>query len=233
MSFESFKVKRKGLDLFFSFCNVGLGFALFSFSAFVLMSIALLQICFFTIKREPTKVMVLIVLLLGALLSVEYFSPDTQDSATELITVQNILESPTNGLSGRFSDLGTMRSTMAYLRNKPFSPVGIGYSSNLFFGDSGIIEYYLRGSLPLVVVIYGGLLAFLRKNLLMKRDAWHVFVVILIFELGFTSLTDFHVLYFLPVLIVYFNDLRSSSIADPVQLVSRSLRTPSLLPRIC
>jgi hypothetical protein len=212
INFETYKVTPKRTSLFFACCYIGLGFALLSVSGLVLMSIAALQIFIYAIRNRPkTAITVSMVILTSVLLTAFWFSGEVEESVADAAAIENILGSPTNGLMGRFSDLGTLRSTMAYLRARPFSPVGVGYRSDLFFGDSGVIEYYLRGSLPLVLVIYGGLFAFLKTNLISRRDAWHIFIVFFLFEMGFTSLNDFHILYFLPVLVVYLNDLRCST----------------------
>jgi hypothetical protein len=123
----------------------------------------------------------------------------------------DVLSSPTSGFLGRFSQAGTLYSTVNYLKDSPFSPVGVGYRGDLFFGDCGPIEYYLRGSVFLVVAIYGGLFAFLRRNLLSKGDALFLFVIIVGFEVGLTALPQVRTLYLLPVVIVYLNSVRRQS----------------------
>ena len=73
------------------------------------------------------------------------------------------------------------------------------------------MEYYLRGSIFLVLTVYIGLFAFLRRNLIRRSDAYLLFAVITGFELGFGSLTYIRTLYLLPVFVVYLNDLRRAA----------------------
>jgi hypothetical protein len=84
----------------------------------------------------------------------------------------------------------------------------VSNSGELLFVDSGWVEYTLRGSVIFVLLIYGNLYFFLRRSLLVKTDRNWLFLVILTFELGFTSLTYYRTLYLLPFFIVFLNGSR-------------------------
>jgi len=227
LSFETYKVRHRAVDGLFALGYIVLGFLLFSVSGFVLMAAATLQVLFHMSWHRPkVLVTVLSVVLICGWVTVSRFADRVHD-VTEMatMTITNVLESPTNGLPGRFSQGGTLYSTLNYLRYKPFSPVGVGYRSDLFFGDSGFVEHYLRGSVFLLVAIYGGLFAFLGKNLISKADVTHLIAVILFFELGFSVLVSVRFLYLLPVLVVYLNDLRRSS--DPGHVPGSPINGPA------
>lgn len=209
MNFETYKVWRKPSSLAFAACYIVLCFALFSVSGLVFMSFATAQI-FLYVTQNNWKLLIAsaaVVLATATFLVERYIADLKVVVAYAGLAAEKAATSEVNGLSGRFSELGTLYSTVNYIADRPFSPVGMGYRTDLFFGDSGPVEYYLRGSLPLVLCIYGGLLVFLRRNLVSKRHAILLFFVILAFECGFTSLTYVRLLYLLPVVIVYLNDL--------------------------
>lgn len=209
LNFETYKLRKKTIFMGFSLSYIILGFALLSFSGMALMSFATFQIGHYIAqrRRKAFLIVISIVLVVSGAVLYRYFA-DIENLATAIDAVNTAVTSPTNGFLGRFSQLGTLFDTINYLRNHPFSPVGVSYRADLFFGDSGPVEYYLRGSIFLVLTVYIGLFAFLRRNLIRRSDAYLLFVVITGFELGFGSLTYIRTLYLLPVFVVYLNDLR-------------------------
>lgn len=124
----------------------------------------------------------------------------------------NIMTDKDGGFLGRFSSSsGSLLTNIAYLIDHPFSPVGMSYSSSLFYGDSGPIEYLLRGSVILLISIYFGLFYFLRSNMVSKKNAFLLFGFIVMFEIGYTTLTYFRFLYLLPFIVIYLNGLERES----------------------
>lgn len=191
---------------------IGLGFALLSVSGIILMSWATLELLWYMTRERPQPVVaVLILLCLCGPFTCKRYADEVEVMADAAALASESMASPTNGFSGRFSPGGTMYSTVDYIAEHPFRPVGVGYNSRLFFGDSGPVEHYLRGSFFLVAAVYGGLFLFLRKNLVSRRDAHHLFAVIMLFELGFSTLVNIRFLCILPALVVYLNDLRRSN----------------------
>ena len=212
INFETYKVYKDRWSLTFAICYVGLTFALLSFTGMALTALAILQIMRYSTKRRLKLTLALsgVVALLG-LSALYIYVPYLEDWGAAWKFVSAIITSPSNGFLGRFTEVGTLYGTINYIRTRPFTPVGVGFRSDLMFGDSGPVEYYLRGSIWLVLSVYGGLFVFLRTNLISK---WHVrslFWVILAFETGFSSLGYFRTLYLLPVFVIYLNDLSRAS----------------------
>lgn len=209
MNFETYRVSKKPSDLFFALCYVCLCSAMQSFTGMALLSLALFQLLRYSAKRRPKATFAVLALFpVMAFAALQHYLPEAEDRAAATRLVTAALGSETNGILGRFSDLGTLRTTVNFIQDRPFTPVGIGYRSDLFFGDAGFVEYFLRGSVPLLIAIYLGFYTFLKQNLLSRRDVRLIFLVTIAFELGFSSLTYIRTLYLFPAFIVYLNDLR-------------------------
>ena len=118
------------------------------------------------------------------------------------------------GFRGRYLSGGTIAGSMSYIAEHPLRPVGLSYSTDVFYGDSGPVEQLLRGSVPLLLLVYGGVIVWVRAEV---RDAGHrrqLLVALLLFELGFSSLTFFRFSLLLPFVVAYLNhvsDLRPRS----------------------
>jgi len=212
LNLETAKVTGRRIFVIFAACFVFLTVALLSFTGFILGALAFAQMLRYASVQRPKVVagFVIVVCMVSCAVVKQYdLTLDDWVQATK--AASDVLSSPTSGFLGRFSQAGTLYSTVNYLKDSPFSPVGVGYRGDLFFGDCGPIEYYLRGSVFLVVAIYGGLFAFLRRNLLSKGDALFLFVIIVGFEVGLTALPQVRTLYLLPVVIVYLNSVRRQS----------------------
>jgi hypothetical protein len=153
---------------------------------------------------------------LGALALVGFFfafppsSAAIQNARDAAQAVVMLTTSTSGGFGGRLAAGGTLDYNIRYIRAHPFGPVGVSNSPTLLFVDSGWVEYMLRGSVPLLVVIYGSLYLFLKRSLLSKADRLWLFAVILAFELGFTSLTYQRMLCLLPFAVIFLNDVRRS-----------------------
>jgi hypothetical protein len=111
------------------------------------------------------------------------------------------------GLASRYAADGLLAGNLMYLSRHPLEPVGFAFSERLYYGDSGYVVNLVRGSVPLIALMYGGLFLFLRSNLRTPRVAMWIFLVILAFEVGFTPLQYFRFVGFAPFMIVYLNSL--------------------------
>ena len=60
----------------------------------------------------------------------------------------------------------------------------------------------VRGSLPLTIMVYGGLLVFLRSNLRSPGPAIAIWLAVMAFEVGFTPLQYFRFVGFVPLILV-------------------------------
>ncbi|WP_141493445.1 hypothetical protein [Bacillus thuringiensis] len=123
------------------------------------------------------------------------------------LTMDQTFSSHSNGVLGRYSDNGNLAGNLDYINEHPFRPIGFGYSPEIFYGDSGIVEYLTRGSVLLVLSMYGALFLFLKNNLYSKKIAYSLFILIVLFEIGFTVLTYGRMLYLLPFVVLYLNSL--------------------------
>lgn len=206
INLEAYKAKRQKLLMTFSFCYLFLILCLLSVSGLVLGSVGAVQLVFFawsSIQRKFVAAAVLCVFLaLAAFGSSKIRWKESLDVAKE------ILQNPGNGLTGRFLPGGTMYYDLVYLKDHPFSPVGTSYRTDFMFGDCGPVEYLLRGSLPFLLIVYGGFYYFLRRNLISSRHAYFLFAVFLAFEFGITALVYVRTFYLLPVFVVYLNSLQ-------------------------
>ncbi len=175
-----------------------------SFTAYALLALAVIQLChglgWARTRRFGIVAGVVIIAVVAA------GSGDT--NLDELWwRVGETLASPTNGLQGRYSGSGGLTSNLDYIARNPFSPIGLGYSEQLVYGDSGPVTYMIRGSVPLLIAVYGGLFLFFWKNLRSRRDALFLFLVYIGFETGYGNLEYLRTQYLLPFLVVYMNSL--------------------------
>jgi amino acid transporter len=93
------------------------------------------------------------------------------------------------GFRGRYSESGNLQENIRHIFDDPLEPLGLSYDANFFFGDSGPVEYALRGSILLPFVIYGLFALFLWVNARRVPGVGHLFMVTVLFEIGFTILT--------------------------------------------
>jgi hypothetical protein len=213
---QTYRLKGRKLFLIFAFCYLFLIAALLSVSGLVLAALGSLQLLWlfwFSVRRRWFWG--------GALLAVVGLIAGFQllDSVLKNWTnvregAKIILTSSDSGFLGRLTSGGTLRYSVEYLQYHPFSPVGVADREGLMFQDSGLVEYLLRGSIILVLLVYGGLFFFLKRSLLSRTDATWLFLVILGFELGFTALTNFRALYLLPFIVAYLNGLRRNETSE-------------------
>lgn len=209
--------KRRGQKslLIFAVCYLFLTACLLSVSAVVFAAVGFCQLAFhFWSSTRYKFVSALAVLCL--VVTVGALWGTAVDWRNSVDVVKGILQDPGAGLAGRISPGGTMYESLEYLKSHPFSPVGASIREGLVFGDDGPLEYALRGSIPLLLLVYGGLFYFLRRNLLRKADAYFLFTAIVIFESGYTTLINIRALYLIPVFCAYLNSLATDQSTDTV-----------------
>ena len=179
---------------------------LLSVSAVVFAFAGLAQIFFFVWSSLRHKflwaVISVFVLLLCMLIWGSALAQSGADKA-----VLDIIRNPGSGLGGRYLPGGTMYYDVSYIAEHPFSPVGASFKEDMVAGDGGLVEYMLRGSLPLLLLMYGGVLYFLRRNLQSRSQAYYFFVIIVAFEIGMTTLVNYRALFLFPAMVVYLNHL--------------------------
>lgn len=121
--------------------------------------------------------------------------------------VQKRLDSNINGYRARYEVNSPVIKDLEYVRAHPFSPVGVRYSPDLWFVDCGPVEYLLRGSVVLLVCIYGGFWVFLRHNVQQSRLSTALFLMFIAFEFGFDNLIDLRTIALLPCVVVFVNNI--------------------------
>ena len=110
--------------------------------------------------------------------------------------VSRVIGNESNGLLSRYNtNTGVASGSIVYLYLHPFAPIGLadvaggsGPLTGQILGDSGPVNYLLRGGLVLLGAVYGGLWVFLRGTVGNKRVAVWLWGVTLAFELGFSAL---------------------------------------------
>lgn len=122
--------------------------------------------------------------------------------------VMGTFSSSGNGFLGRYDSHSLLSSTIDYIKEHPLHPIGLGYSENLFFTDSGPIIYWLRGSIFLVAAMYIGLLGVIMNNSRRAYLGLLLFCFFMLFELGYPNLIYMRTVYLVPFIIAYLNYLR-------------------------
>jgi hypothetical protein len=206
VNLQAYKVKCKRWFIAFSVCYLFLIAFLLSVSALAFVAVGSFQLAahFWSAIRHK---LAWVTVALSAVLVTAVSWSHAINWGSSLDVVKAILQDPANGLSGRLLPGGTMYYDLQYLQEHPFSPVGTSFREGFMFGDCGPVEYMLRGSLPLLLLMYGGFVYYLQRNVISRSHAVFFFVAVVIFELGITTLISLRALYLIPVFIVYLNSL--------------------------
>lgn len=213
MCFTMYKKEGKLIQLVFSILYVWFIFNLSSNGGYIFFSVATIQLMYYFIKYKTLKAFGLIsIISVSALFVLEEVMNVFNKYST---IISRTLSSDQNGISGRYSNDGILSGNIDYIKDNIFMPVGFGNSPDLFFGDSGLMEYMLRGSIPLVILMYAGLFLFLKRNLYSNYSVVIVLVAILIMDFGAQTLLSFRTLFILPFLIIYLNDIHIRKVRNP------------------
>jgi hypothetical protein len=216
---RAYRVTRKKIFLFFSVCYLVFTWALLSVTGLVLGTVATAQMVGsgWSQKRrnwlKPIAALLALEVIVFAVIGIDSIG---RVGNTSIQIVKEVLTSRDNGFLGRWLPGSVMYFDIDYLYRHPLSPVGVSYRPEFNFVDCGILEHALRGSVFLVALIYGGLFSFLRRNLIAKGDAYFLFLVLIGFEIGFSSLTFFRTLYLIPIFVICFNELRRIEAASTI-----------------
>jgi hypothetical protein len=208
LNWETYKIRKSGLSILFAISELILLVALTSFTSLALATLAMAQMGSWLWKRSrrafvAVSLCVVMIMMAGGRLLL-----DQLEGTVPLPELGvTLLNSDNNGPLVRYGSGGDLRPTMRYLYNNPLSPIGFATPSYVYIVDSGPLEYLLRGSVPLLMLIYFGLYRFLRYNLVSRSHALTLFFVIIAFETGFTAFTYFRTLYLLPFFVIYLKQI--------------------------
>lgn len=207
-NFRHFTRRGSKLSFVLALIFIGLSIPLQSVTSYLFVAFAAGQIVvhFSLHRRRLMRLTTVATVLAIAVFAVQ----DSTVQAAVSAVGREVIKSNTNGLGARYTAQGTLAPNIAYILEHPFAPTGLRYSSELWYVDSGPVEYVLRGSVLLALAIYAGFFLFLRANLTSRSTAYLVFGVYTAFEVGFSNLVYLRTLYFIPFLIVYLNTLESS-----------------------
>lgn len=216
--------------MFFAICHLVLCFSLTSHTSFVLSLAAVVELLCFTFKRHPKSTITttaLLIYLVSYTLTGFLGMYSWKDVAD--VTVA-FWQSGASGMS-RFGSEGGQTAQLAYLKNN-WAPIGLMQSDSInpLTTDNAPLDYVLRGSFPLLFLMYGGLWIFLRRNLDNASDRYHLLFSILATELGIEILPYSRSLCLLPGIVLLLIGL--DRIPEPVLKPTKSW-TPKIiwLPR--
>jgi hypothetical protein len=217
-NFRTYRVLGKKVFLVTAICYLLLTVGLLSVTGLLLGVFGAMQVFIFFWRRIPHRWLAVAACVgaTGILLGLWHAGPALRQWSETVQTAKSILLSQNNGFLGRLSPTGTMYPVLQYIREHPFSPLGFSRDSKIMTADVGLIAYFLRGSIFLVLWAYGGLFLFLRRSLLAKQDLWFVFGLIVAFETGFSIIGYVRMLFLLPFFVVYLNELRRHSDAESI-----------------
>ena len=232
-NWENYRMHRGSLALLFALCYFVLLLALTSFTSLGFAILAAAQVGVWSWKRGPRFCVVFSLSVVLVVLTAACSFAGQIDDVRDLPQFAELafLNGDRNGPLSRYGPEGTLRPAIAYLFEHPFSPIGlsrstsdleVGSAVHFFVGDSGPLEYLLRGSVPLLFLIYFGVYRFLRWNLAWRTHWVTLLAVILFFETGFSALTSSRTLFLLPFFVVYLNYTASVSARGPLRTVALS-----------
>jgi hypothetical protein len=218
VNWEKYKSTRRTRNLVFVVCELILLVAITSFTSFAFLLLALGQVAFWLWRHNRRALLasvaciVLALLLTGSALAEQirmlWENPEFAGA---------VLNSDNGGLLARYGAGGALSGTVDYIWRHPVAPIGFTEPTFLLPGDSGPLQYLLRGSIPLLILMYFGLYRFLRYNSTNLRHALTLFFSFLAFETGFAALPYFRTLFLLPFLVVYLRDAVPARSLDRVR----------------
>jgi hypothetical protein len=208
MALRAYEIRGRIFFLGLACGHLTLMILLRSTTAAIFASIACVQLGWLVWRRFPRVAGPAFLTALAAPIALGvYFAVRPADVVEAIRTA--VLGDQISGLFVRFRPYGLLAENLNYLSKHPLSPIGVSFSDSLYLGDSGVIVHLLRGSVPFLVAVYGGLFLFLRYNVASRSSAVWLWCVIALFEIGFTPLMYFRFVSFVPLLVVYLNSLES------------------------
>ena len=209
LNFYTFIFKNKIIYLIISF-NF-LFFLIFLNSStsfyFFLISIGLIM---FELFNLGNKKVLFFLIFIGCILVFFYYPTIINNYRfTNFDDYYTIRQSNVNGIATRYSKDSRFwfRENYEYIEANPFVGLGLNFNNKLFYTDNGYLLIYLRGSIYLFLLFYIGFINFLKRNIIGNKFFIISIIAYLLFELGYANLLNSRSLYFLPFLILYFNNL--------------------------
>lgn len=213
VTWEAFRCNGSRLAMAFALTYFILLLALASFTSLALAALAAAEAGSWLWKRNRH---IFCALVLGSALAVVFFLPMIAVQIDDMgalpqFAAGTFLNLEQSGLLSRYGPGGDLKGEMNYLSENPFSPIGLASPEfdetpqHFGVGDSGPLEYLVRGSIPLLLLLYYGLYRFLKHNLVVPAHVTKLFLVLIFFETGFSALTASRAYFLLPFFIVCLN----------------------------
>ena len=210
LNWETYRKRGNKLALWFALSELVLLVNLTSFTSLGLSVLALTQIGIWLWQRSRKLFAVAILSILSMVLIGARFVEDEIGGLDEMQLGVTRLNSAISGPLSRYAPGGNVvETTMNYVIRHPLSPIGFAPPISTDVIDSGPLEYILRGSIPLLFLIYLGLYRFLRHNLPSRIHVLTLFLVIVVFETGFTVLIYYRTACLLPFLVIWLSQISS------------------------
>jgi hypothetical protein len=216
VNLRSYKATGKSRYLIFAVGHAALCMTLLSHTSFVFSAVASMELIWFFCSKRPllTAALGLIFLWFAWNAIPRVIGVDDWGKVKTLAVL--FWQGDAGGVTARYARTGTQGSALEFIKEGGL-PIGAIRSEAIspFVSDSGPIDYFLRGSLPLLLLMYGGLWFFLRRNLINRSDCYRLFFAILAAEVGIEVLPYTRTFCLLPVFMVLLNSLAIRSELPP------------------
>jgi len=205
LNWENYKKTLSKLVLFFVLAELVLLIALTSFTSTFFAVVTVTQIGIWLWKENRRAFGFAAVTLLFVSIAAVRLSNVYGDVVEELKVAWAVkMNSEISGPLARYGEEGNVaRKIMPYLRGN--LPIGFGPPVTTDVIDSGILEYVLRGSAILLIVVYVGLYKCVRHNVSLRVPGLALFLAIVAFESGFALMTYYRTAFLLPCVLVWLN----------------------------
>jgi hypothetical protein len=210
LNLQAFRITRKVIYLFVSVLLILLLIFIRSNTAYLYSAIAFVFMIV-SLGNRPGYLIFFLGISFGVITYVYIEHKDLIELLLEY-DLQRVTGHQGSGLAGRYTEGSYLSVTIDFIARYPFFPIGLCYSDDLFFTDSGVVVYFLRGSVFLLFSIYVGFYHFLKRNL-----KWGSYVVLglfgiyFIFELGYPNLINPRTVGCIPFVIYFLNHLKAYS----------------------
>ena len=221
MNFRTFEATKAKINLVFAILHAALCAAVLSHTSFVFALLAFAEMGWYLLRHARCATIAFaLAIAIGLPAALSRIDPDLRTWADLGRVARDVVVftwmDKEGGFGGRFSAGGNMAAPIAYIADHPFSPIGLSTRKDFVLDDSGPVEYMIRGSVLLVVLMYGGAWYFLRAHL-PRWDALRLFLCIAAMEVGFSVLTYHRALFLLPACLLYLSSLGCTATMDGVR----------------
>ncbi len=201
INFITYRYKAKKIFLFIGALNLIEMSFLNSVSALLLLCISIAQILIYIFKYNKRLALFSIPVIASFVLFLFFTYKDV---------VINILLRQNNGFLGRFGENGVLGTNLSYISTHILS-IGLWYSDELYFTDSGIIINLMKGSILLVFLMYGGLYLLFKNNINNITVVRMLTFMFVIFEIAYPILNYSRMTFLLPFFVIYLNKLTNDN----------------------